>query len=43
MEAIVIFDGVCNFCNATVHFLMKHDRHQRLKFASNQSEAARPS
>ena len=36
---IVIFDGVCNFCNASVNFVLKHDRGGRFLFASNQSEA----
>jgi predicted DCC family thiol-disulfide oxidoreductase YuxK len=38
-QPIVIFDGVCNFCNASVNFVMKHDRRGRFRFASNQSEA----
>lgn len=37
---IVLFDGVCNLCNASVQFLLKRDRKQRLHFASLQSEAA---
>jgi len=38
-QPIVIFDGVCNFCNASVNFVMKHDRRGRFLFASSQSEA----
>lgn len=37
---IVLFDGVCNLCNASVRFLIKHDKKQVLHFASQQSEAA---
>ena len=38
MKSIVLFDGVCNFCNATVLFLIKHDAHENLHFASLQSQ-----
>lgn len=37
---IVLFDGVCNLCNASVQFLLKRDKKQRLHFASLQSDAA---
>ena len=36
---IVLFDGVCNLCNSTVLFLIKHDTHNNLLFAAQQSEA----
>ena len=35
---IVLFDGVCNFCNSSVNFIMKHDRKNVFKFAALQSE-----
>ena len=38
MGAIVLFDGVCNFCNATVNFVIEHDRAEYFKFAPLQSE-----
>jgi predicted DCC family thiol-disulfide oxidoreductase YuxK len=38
---IVLFDGVCNLCNASVDFLIRHDPHARLRFASLQSDLAR--
>jgi len=38
---IVLFDGVCNFCNASVSFLLKHDRAKVFRFASLQSETGR--
>lgn len=38
---VVLFDGVCNLCDASVNFLIDRDRHARLRFASLQSEAAR--
>ena len=36
---IVLFDGVCNFCNSTVNFLLKQDKNVVLKFAAFQSDA----
>jgi predicted DCC family thiol-disulfide oxidoreductase YuxK len=40
--AIILFDGVCNLCNGFVQFVIRHDDAQRFRFASLQSEAARP-
>ena len=37
---IVLYDGVCAFCNRIVQFLLKRDRRDRLRFASLQSEFA---
>jgi predicted DCC family thiol-disulfide oxidoreductase YuxK len=37
---IILFDGVCNFCNSAVQFLIKQDKHAVFKFASLQSETA---
>ena len=37
--SLVLFDGVCNLCNSSVNFIMDHDRQQRFRFASLQSEA----
>jgi len=36
-STIVFFDGVCNLCNRFVDFLIRHDSHHRLYFASLQS------
>lgn len=36
---VVLFDGVCNFCNGTVNFLIKQDKDEKLKFAALQSTA----
>lgn len=35
---IIIFDGVCNFCNASVNFIIKQDKAQVFRFTSNQNE-----
>lgn len=37
-HSIILFDGVCNLCNASVRFLIKMDRNSKLKFCSQQSE-----
>ena len=42
MPAIVLFDGVCNFCNATVNFIINRDPAGYFRFAALQSDAARP-
>ncbi|HEX6280099.1 MAG TPA: thiol-disulfide oxidoreductase DCC family protein [Pyrinomonadaceae bacterium] len=38
MGAIVLFDGVCNFCNASVNFVIERDEAGYFKFAPLQSE-----
>ena len=37
---IVLYDGVCGLCNRLTQFLLKRDTHDRLRFASLQSEFA---
>jgi predicted DCC family thiol-disulfide oxidoreductase YuxK len=37
---ILFYDGVCGLCNTLVQFLLKHDKHGRLRFASLQSDFA---
>jgi len=38
---IVLYDGVCGLCNRLNQFLLKRDHHDRLRFASLQSDLAR--
>ncbi|MEO6049875.1 MAG: thiol-disulfide oxidoreductase DCC family protein [Pyrinomonadaceae bacterium] len=38
MGSIILFDGVCNFCNGAVNFIISHDREKKFKFAPLQSE-----
>jgi len=38
MASIVLFDGVCNFCNSTINFIIRHDREKEFTFAPLQSE-----
>ena len=35
---IVIFDGVCNFCNSSVNFIIRHDPNAKFVFATLQSK-----
>jgi predicted DCC family thiol-disulfide oxidoreductase YuxK len=35
---IILFDGVCNFCNSTVNFVIKRDKKAILHFAPLQSD-----
>ncbi len=34
---IILFDGVCNFCNSAINFVIKRDKKVRLHFAPLQS------
>ncbi|MEM9324813.1 MAG: DCC1-like thiol-disulfide oxidoreductase family protein [Bacteroidota bacterium] len=35
-ESIVLFDGICNLCNASVNFIIDRDPQQHFRFASLQ-------
>jgi predicted DCC family thiol-disulfide oxidoreductase YuxK len=35
---IILFDGVCNFCNKTVNFLIRRDKKKILRFATLQGK-----
>jgi predicted DCC family thiol-disulfide oxidoreductase YuxK len=35
--AIILFDGVCNFCNSAVNFIIRHDKKNHFRFAPLQS------
>ena len=37
-KQIVLFDGVCNFCNSSINFIIKHDKKGVFKFAPLQSD-----
>ena len=38
MSAIILFDGVCNFCNGSVKFIIERDKEAYFKFAPLQSD-----
>lgn len=40
-EPILLFDGVCNLCNAAVQWVLKRDRSNVFRFAALQSETGR--
>ena len=35
---IILFDGVCNLCNGSVKFIMKHHKKDSFNFVSQQSK-----
>lgn len=39
MHPVILFDGVCNFCDASVQFILERDPNEIFRFASLQSEA----
>jgi predicted DCC family thiol-disulfide oxidoreductase YuxK len=40
MSAVILFDGICNFCDASVNFIIERDHDRYFKFAPLQSETA---
>ena len=38
-KQLILFDGVCNLCNSSVLYVIKHDKANRFMFAPLQSEA----
>ena len=40
-QPVILFDGVCNFCNYWVNFAIKRDKKKKLRFAPLQGEAAK--
>lgn len=37
-QSLILFDGVCNLCNAAVTFIIERDKNKHFQFASLQSE-----
>lgn len=37
---ILLYDGVCGLCNRSVQFILRHDHHDRFRFATLQSDFA---
>jgi predicted DCC family thiol-disulfide oxidoreductase YuxK len=37
-KPLILFDGVCNLCNGSVQFVIKHDKESKFLFTSLQSE-----
>ena len=40
-HAIILFDGVCNFCNWSVDFIARHDPDNYFQFGALQSESGK--
>lgn len=40
-KKIILFDGVCNLCNSSIQFVIKHDKKNHYKFAALQSDVAK--
>ncbi len=38
---MLLFDGVCNLCNASIQWVLKHDKKNRFRFAALQSDTGR--
>ena len=36
-QVVILFDGVCNFCNSAVNFVIKRDKGSKIKFSPIQS------
>ncbi len=39
-DHLILFDGVCNLCNASIRFIIRHDAKEQFLFAPLQSELA---
>lgn len=37
-KKIILFDGVCNLCNSSVKYVIKHDKKDEFRFVPIQSE-----
>jgi predicted DCC family thiol-disulfide oxidoreductase YuxK len=37
-KKIILFDGVCNLCDASVHYVIKHDKNDLFRFVAIQSD-----
>lgn len=37
-KKIILFDGVCNLCNSSVQFVIRHDKKDTFRFISLQSD-----
>ena len=39
-RSVLLYDGLCGFCDRTIQFIVKHDAKRTLKFAALQGEFA---
>ena len=40
-QHIILFDGICNLCNSSVNFILRHEKSPLFHFASIQSETGK--
>jgi len=40
-KQLILFDGVCNLCNASVQYVIKHDKKNQFMFTALQSETGK--
>lgn len=40
-QPVIFFDGVCNLCNASVQFVIEHDKENYFKFSALQGDYAK--
>jgi len=40
-KPIILFDGVCNFCNSVVNFIIRHDKKNVFLFCALQSDSGK--
>jgi len=40
-QPVVLFDGICNYCNSMVNFAIRNDKKAVLRFATLQSDAGK--
>jgi predicted DCC family thiol-disulfide oxidoreductase YuxK len=40
-KSIILFDGECNFCNASIQFVLNHEKNSELFFSSLQSNTGK--
>lgn len=37
-KKLILFDGVCNLCNTSIQYVIKHDKKDKFRFAALQSD-----
>lgn len=40
-KQLILFDGICNLCNRSVQFVIKHDKHNTFMFAALQGNTGK--
>ncbi|MBI4929229.1 MAG: DUF393 domain-containing protein [Bacteroidetes bacterium] len=38
---VLLFDGICNYCNRWVNFIIRHDKKKKFRFTTLQSEVGK--